>query len=115
MPEEDDAVSTEALESLARRLAARRAQELPAEFLNARLAVKEGDELRAASDRGAAHDISGRDWRADGDMWSERMQPGDELWSWSTPPWTWQNLCGRGGLAIVRDGKPIDHWMTVMN
>jgi hypothetical protein len=79
------------------------------------LAVREADRLRALSDVDQSSDITARDWRTDADWWAKRMQPGDELWTWSTPRWTWEDLCGRGGFAIVRDGKPIYHSWTVMN
>lgn len=32
---------------------------------------------------------------------------GDELWSYTSPPETWDNLAGAAGYAIVRQGKPI--------
>jgi hypothetical protein len=44
-----------------------------------------------------------------------RWQDGDELWRWSTPSWTWKAMMGRGGVAIVRDGKQVTRVMTVMN
>ncbi len=37
---------------------------------------------------------------------------GDELKSWS---WNGGPLCGRGGLCIVRDGKPIYAYATWMS
>jgi hypothetical protein len=43
------------------------------------------------------------------------MLPGDELWSYSSPPETWQHLMGRAGVALIRDGKPISEIMTRMN
>lgn len=43
------------------------------------------------------------------------MQAGDALWSFSSPPETWQHLCGRSGIALVRDGKIIDFLVIVMN
>jgi hypothetical protein len=43
------------------------------------------------------------------------MRDGDELWTWASPEWTWIQLAGRAGYAIVRDGDPIRHWMTIIN
>ena len=43
------------------------------------------------------------------------MQPGDELWTFSSPADSWQHLAGRAGVALVRDGNPIEALVTVMN
>jgi hypothetical protein len=43
------------------------------------------------------------------------MQPGDELWSFASPPQSWEDLAGRAGVALVRDGNPIKVVLTVMN
>ncbi len=43
------------------------------------------------------------------------MQPGDELWTFASPPESWQNLAGRAGVAVVRDGNPIKIIVTRMN
>ena len=44
-----------------------------------------------------------------------RRQEGDDLWRFSSPGWTWQAMMGRGGVALVRDGKTIAHVGTIMN
>lgn len=44
-----------------------------------------------------------------------RMQPGDELWQFSSPPESWQHLCGRAGVALVRNGEVVDSITTAMN
>ena len=54
----------------------------------------------------------------DGPVWQvleSRMQPGDEIWTFSSPDFFWKKLCGRGGYAIVRDGKVVSTVLTVMN
>ena len=43
------------------------------------------------------------------------MLPGDEFWTFYSPHKYWQNLCGRGGVALVRDGIPVGHVVLVMN
>lgn len=45
-----------------------------------------------------------------------KMQEGDELWTFDSPLETWENLCGRTGYSIVRDGEIIaslswDSWV----
>jgi hypothetical protein len=44
-----------------------------------------------------------------------RMQPGDELWTFSTSAQSWQDLAGRAGVALVRHGEIIERLVTIMN
>lgn len=44
-----------------------------------------------------------------------RMIEGDELWEFNSPEDTWENLCGRAGIALVRNGEVIDTLITMMN
>lgn len=41
-------------------------------------------------------------------FWS-KMQDGDELWYFKTPPVTWQNRGGRMGVAVSRRGVIVAH------
>jgi hypothetical protein len=40
---------------------------------------------------------------------------GDEFRGFNSPPDTWQNLCGRKGVALVRDGVAITGYITELN
>lgn len=44
-----------------------------------------------------------------------KMVEGDEVWTFSSPPETWENLFGRAGVALVRDGEIIDAIVTRLN
>jgi hypothetical protein len=44
-----------------------------------------------------------------------QMQPGDELWEFSTPTMFWENLAGQKGVALVRNGEVISQLVTLMN
>jgi hypothetical protein len=44
-----------------------------------------------------------------------QMQPGDELWAFSSSTVSWQNLCGRAGIALVRGGEVVASMITKMN
>ena len=44
-----------------------------------------------------------------------RMQPGDELWHYRSPRETWSFMMGRGGIALVRNGRVIADVTTRMN
>jgi hypothetical protein len=43
------------------------------------------------------------------------MQPGDELWQFSSPKESWQGLAGRAGISLVRDGEVIDSIVMCMS
>ncbi|MDQ7780518.1 MAG: hypothetical protein RDV41_12555 [Planctomycetota bacterium] len=45
----------------------------------------------------------------------QRMQEGDELWEYCSPPETWKAFCGRAGVCVVRNGEVIDSISTMMN
>jgi hypothetical protein len=86
-----------------------------------KLAVKEGDTLRVVFDetsRAGKHDPFGNDWHAGNRGTSrleEAMQSGDELWTWSTGEWSWREMAGRAGYALVRNGEVVDSTWTIMN
>ena len=41
--------------------------------------------------------------------------PGDEIWTFASPPESWTDLAGRAGVALVRNGVPIKVVTTAMN
>ncbi len=43
------------------------------------------------------------------------MQPGDEIWTFSSPGESWAALAGRAGIAIVRQGRVIGAIVTMQN
>jgi hypothetical protein len=43
------------------------------------------------------------------------MQPGDELWEFSSSRESWKHLCGRSGIALVRGGEIVQMMITEMN
>ncbi len=44
-----------------------------------------------------------------------KMQPGDKIVDFATSPESWENLAGRAGYALVREGKPVETFVTMMN
>jgi len=42
-------------------------------------------------------------------------QAADRIFFYRSPPKTWAALLGQGGFAIVRDGRPVECVMTVVN
>ena len=43
------------------------------------------------------------------------MQDGDELWTFCSDVESWQMLCGRAGISLVRGGEIIESIVTMMN
>ena len=43
------------------------------------------------------------------------MQPGDQLWTFMSPPKSWEDLAGRSGIALVRNGAPVEVIIGAMN
>jgi hypothetical protein len=43
------------------------------------------------------------------------LQPGDELWEFSTDQESWNGLAGRAGLCVVREGKAAGALITMLN
>lgn len=43
------------------------------------------------------------------------LKDDDELWLFSSPSKSWTNMCGRGGICIVRDGMVYKFMVTMMN
>jgi hypothetical protein len=55
-------------------------------------------------------------YREEGAFGSDiRLQEGDELWWFSSPEEQWNALAGRGGIAVIRDGKCIAHVVFIMS
>ena len=44
-----------------------------------------------------------------------RAMPDDKLHSFSTGRDSWRAMMGRGGIALVRNGRSIDHFVTMLN
>jgi len=43
------------------------------------------------------------------------MQPGDELWTFTSSPASWRALAGSAGIALVREGRIVATIVTMMN
>lgn len=48
-------------------------------------------------------------------LFGRTMKPGDEIWLYSSPPESWENLCGRSGYALVREGEVIKTSVGLMS
>ncbi|QAY95210.1 hypothetical protein CWB41_05250 [Methylovirgula ligni] len=78
--------------------------DVPVEWLKAPVSVAEIDaELGGSSFREAWQKLKGR------------MRPGDTILRFESSAASWEDLSGRAGIALVRDGEAIDAIVTLMN
>ena len=62
-------------------------------------------------------EIGIRDYQLDLEKLSllKNLESSDELWIFSSPKEDWDTLCGRAGIAKVRDNQIIDFYGIFMN
>lgn len=53
--------------------------------------------------------------RTDWDRIFGDIRPDDEIWEFDSPAEHWVSLCGRAGIALVREGAPIAGVVTELN
>ena len=93
---------------------------IPAAWLIKKVSVAEAeaDHPGARDERAKQHPELARPFGALNAKWEALkadMRPNDELWTFSSPPRTWEDLAGRAGIALVRDGIPIEIIVTMLN
>jgi hypothetical protein len=44
---------------------------------------------------------------------SRHLQPGDEIWLYGTPPGHWENMAGRQGVVLVRNGRVVKEFLEI--
>lgn len=52
------------------------------------------------------------------DQWvnfKRKLQPGDKIYDFCSSAHSWQNLAGRMGYVLVRNGEVVDFFVTLMN
>jgi hypothetical protein len=79
---------------------------IPKEWLSARVSVK--DVEKANIENGRPFGYQHRKW----ERLKGRMEAGDELWEFQSPPASWAHLMGREGYALVRQGEIIEAILT---
>jgi hypothetical protein len=93
---------------------------IPAAWLIKKISVAEAEaEYPGVRDeRAKQHPALARPFGALNAKWEALkadIRPGDELWTFSSPPRTWEDLAGRAGIALVRDGQAIEVIVTKLN
>lgn len=93
---------------------------IPKEWLQKPISIAEAeaaypgitdDRVKRFPDAAKPFGFMNADWEA----LKAEMQPGDELWTFSSPPASWQGLAGRSGIALVRNGAPVNILLGAMN
>jgi hypothetical protein len=93
---------------------------IPAAWLIKKISIAEAEaeHLGARDERAKQHPELARPFGALNAKWEALkadMEPNDELWTFSSPPRTWEDLAGRAGVALVRDGIAIEIIVTMLN
>jgi hypothetical protein len=93
---------------------------IPAAWLIKKISVAEAEAEHPGmrDERAKQHPELARPFGALNAKWEKLkadMQPNDELWTFSSPPRTWEDLAGRAGIALVRDGQVIEVIVTMFN
>ena len=86
------------------------------EWLQLKLTVREAEDKHMVHHRNLSR--KGVPFGFQNSEWMElliEMIEGDELWEFCSPEETWRNLCGREGIALVRDEKIIRLIVTRLN
>jgi hypothetical protein len=93
---------------------------IPKEWLKKQISIAEAeadypgitdDRVKRFPDAAKPFGFMNAEWEA----LKAEMQPGDELWTFSSSPESWQALAGRSGIALVRNGTPIKTLVGAMN
>ena len=45
----------------------------------------------------------------------EKMEDGDEIWEFSSSTESWSNMCGCGGISLVRNGEVFNSIILMRN
>jgi hypothetical protein len=74
----------------------------PNEWLTKRIGIEDIDRAKVGKKAGWSNIMA-------------RLTERDELWEFSSPADHWENLAGRAGVALIREGRSIAHVITMMN
>lgn len=85
-------------------------------WLTAKLSIKEAESKNMVQNANLGLDplpfgYCNKEWK----KLLELMEDGDELWEYCSPRESWGNLCGRAGIALVRNGVVLSSLLTLIN
>ena len=101
-------------------LAGEAAAMIPAAWLQKKISVAEAEATYPGvkDERSARVPDAAKPFGFNHSEWEElkaAMVPGDEIWTFASSPASWRDLAGRAGVALVRNGVPIQVIITAMN
>ena len=83
--------------------------QIPSTWINSRVSLAEIESPNHASDLVNPGDT--QQWRA----FKNRLEPGDELWYFTSLPEFFAKGAGRMGYVILRNGKQVVYFNAMMN
>jgi len=94
--------------------------QIPKDWLQKQISISEAetaypgitdDRVKDSPDAAKPFGFRHAEWEA----LKSHMQPGDQLWTFMSPQKSWEDLAGRSGIALVRNGAPIEVIVGAMN
>jgi hypothetical protein len=94
--------------------------QIPKDWLQTQITVAEAeaaypgiadDRVKTSPEAGKPFGFRHAEWEA----LKTHMQPGDQLWTFMSSPKSWEDLAGRSGIALVRNGVPVEVIIGAMN
>ena len=89
---------------------------VPKKWLKRKIAIEDAEKNHMVNDRRLGSEPVPFGFQRD--AWLQlkaKMQPGDELWEFSSSEESWKHLAGRAGFCIVRQGEVIYSLVTIMS
>jgi hypothetical protein len=86
---------------------------IPGSWLTSRTTAEAFEREHDLGDKAAPRSAlpAADDWEG----FKSRLQKGDELWEYTSPPESWRYLAGQAGLCVVRQGHIVDTYIVMMN
>ena len=82
---------------------------IPSQWLDKEVSVAQAE---------AEHMVDGKPFGASNDAWKQlkaSLRPGDAIWTYCSPAESFRAHAGRCGIALVRNGKTVTQFVTIMN
>jgi len=84
---------------------------IPKDWLQEKLGLQQAEAANTRLEGGVPFGGQNERW----ERLKASLQSGDQIWSFYSPPVTWEHCAGRSSIAIVREGRVVDCLITMMN
>jgi hypothetical protein len=84
---------------------------IPKDWLQEKLSLQQAEAANTLPEGGVLFGGQNERW----ERMKASLQSSDQIWSFYSPPVTWEHCAGRSGVAVVREGRVVDCLITMMN